>query len=296
MEEFSGIYKITNIVNGKVYIGSSKNLLLRERKHFNDLGKGVHHSANLQYDYKKYGAINFKFEIIELVEIGNLFEVEQRYLDDLKPYLINIGYNVSEKAKSCVLRGEKHWAFNLPKGQHHWYGRKHTPETKAKISKAQMGELNHQYGKPSPMRGKHISEESKKKISESCKGRPCYWKGKKMPVTAVEKMRQAAIGRAVSEKVKHKSKEWGQNISKGKKGKNMGKDNPNSLKVIQLDANFAMLREFDAISQASRETHTNINSIVANCKGRRKSAGGYRWMYYEEYKKLTSERASVLFN
>ena len=48
----SGIYKIINIRNGKFYLGSSKNLSQRKKKHIYELNKGTHHSSYLQNAYK----------------------------------------------------------------------------------------------------------------------------------------------------------------------------------------------------------------------------------------------------
>jgi group I intron endonuclease len=59
-----GIYKITNIINGDCYIGSSVNIKERFYRHKKDLKKGKHHSIILQRAYKKYGKENFIFEVL----------------------------------------------------------------------------------------------------------------------------------------------------------------------------------------------------------------------------------------
>lgn len=77
-----GVYQIRNKVNGKIFIGSSKNLhgksngynwLLRDGKHFN---------AQLQKDYNEYGADNFLFEIVDKLEPKD--DPNYKYDDDLK--------------------------------------------------------------------------------------------------------------------------------------------------------------------------------------------------------------------
>ena len=65
----SGIYKITNITNNKVYIGSSVNISNREYKHFWMLDKGIHDNEYLQKSYNKYGKDVFIFEIVEYCEL-----------------------------------------------------------------------------------------------------------------------------------------------------------------------------------------------------------------------------------
>ena len=66
----SGIYLIKNILDDKVYIGSSINLKSREYKHFWMLRKGIHDNNYLQSSYNKFGEENFKFEILENCEQG----------------------------------------------------------------------------------------------------------------------------------------------------------------------------------------------------------------------------------
>ena len=47
----SGIYLISNSKNGKVYVGSSKNIEKRKKQHFKDLENNTHHSVKLQRSY-----------------------------------------------------------------------------------------------------------------------------------------------------------------------------------------------------------------------------------------------------
>lgn len=91
----SGIYQIVNIVNGKFYIGSSKNIEYRWKiEHTKQLEKGTHANIILQRAWVKYGADNFILEIIELIDKSRLLEREQYYLDVLQPEY-NIGRNAS---------------------------------------------------------------------------------------------------------------------------------------------------------------------------------------------------------
>lgn len=85
----SGIYRIVNKVNGKCYIGSTKNLHHRWSVHKHRLSLNQHHSIILQRAWNKYGQINFKIELIEVVSPKNLLQKEQEFIDKLKP-----AYNV----------------------------------------------------------------------------------------------------------------------------------------------------------------------------------------------------------
>jgi len=81
----SGIYKITNIINGNIYIGSAQYLKARKTQHFQILKRNKHHSIHLQNAYNKYGKDAFVFEILEEHPIENLFSREQHYIDTLNP-------------------------------------------------------------------------------------------------------------------------------------------------------------------------------------------------------------------
>jgi len=96
----SGIYKITNIINNKYYIGSSSNIKKRWKIHRYHANKGDHHSIHFQRAWSKYGKDNFIFEIIEELDNDHdlLLEVEQKYLDELTPWNNKIGYNISQIA------------------------------------------------------------------------------------------------------------------------------------------------------------------------------------------------------
>jgi len=101
----AGIYKIINIVNNKIYIGSSVNLKSRKYNHFDDLSKNKHKNRHLQSSYNKYRKENFKFEIIEYIEVienkkelkSILLEREQYYINLLIP-----DYNICRVAYSLL--------------------------------------------------------------------------------------------------------------------------------------------------------------------------------------------------
>jgi group I intron endonuclease len=95
----SGIYKITNLVNNKIYIGSAFNLSNRISCHKYTLKNNKHKNKHLQAAYNLYGEKNFLFEVIEIVEDLNILIIrEQYYLDILNPTDKNIGYNIAKKA------------------------------------------------------------------------------------------------------------------------------------------------------------------------------------------------------
>ncbi len=96
----SGIYKITNLVNNKCYIGSSKDYKQRIRQHKNMLLYNNHCNKHLQSSYNKYGKENFKFELVELISEEELITNEIHYIklfECLNPFK---GYNKATEIRN----------------------------------------------------------------------------------------------------------------------------------------------------------------------------------------------------
>lgn len=115
------IYKITNKVNGKIYVGCTiKPVSTRWADHIYEAEhqcRYVIHKA-----IKKYGLPAFTFEVVSFPET-----VEQMYLDEAK-LITELGTHVSE------------FGYNLsPGGESGFTGRQHSEETKAKISASKVG-------------------------------------------------------------------------------------------------------------------------------------------------------------
>ena len=102
--EVSGIYKIKNIINGKVYIGQTYNLKYRWSRHKSDLNNNRHHNKHLQNAWNKYGEDNFRFEIIEYCPLDKIDEREIYWINTFNS--IKDGYNLCDGGIGC--RGYKH--------------------------------------------------------------------------------------------------------------------------------------------------------------------------------------------
>lgn len=181
----SGVYKITNIKTNKCYIGSSKDIIGRFYKHKTSLKFNKHHSVKLQRSYNKYGAENFKYEIIEECENDFLIINEQKNIDLYNSY--KKGYN------SLPIAGRN-------------FGMKHSDETKEKLRKASMGNKNMLNKKHTDetkekirmkLKGIPLSEETKLKMSKSGKGRTSTEETKL-------KQRNSHLGKKLSEEHKNK--------------------------------------------------------------------------------------------
>lgn len=81
-----GIYKITNNILNKSYIGKSIHIEQRWKEHKNNKG-----NKDLYEDFLKFGLINFSFEILEECEKDKLNEKEKYYIDYYDTY--ENGYN-----------------------------------------------------------------------------------------------------------------------------------------------------------------------------------------------------------
>ena len=97
----SGIYKIINKVNSKLYVGSTKDFEQRKKRHFYDLNRNKHHSAKLQRAYNKYGEDSFEFQTIEECEFDALTDREQYWMDTYNSYGDG-GYNCSIMAHRAM--------------------------------------------------------------------------------------------------------------------------------------------------------------------------------------------------
>ncbi len=107
-EQKLGIYKITNKINQKFYIGSSERIRGRWVEHLYLLRSNQHTSTHLQNAWNLYKEENFTFEILEECSKDILIKREQYYLDTLlfaQEYIrredsrfLELGYNINPTA------------------------------------------------------------------------------------------------------------------------------------------------------------------------------------------------------
>jgi group I intron endonuclease len=157
-----GIYIIKNIVNNKVYIGSSQDIKRRFYLHKHYLKKNSHINLHLQTAWNFYGEKSFVFEILEIISDKTLLsEKEMHYIQLYCSTNRENGYNICEDT-NAPMRNRKHSIESIEKmkkskiGKNNsFYGKTHSDETKLKISNSK--------------KGKKLPEELKNKIvSKSC--------------------------------------------------------------------------------------------------------------------------------
>lgn len=173
MEKYGVIYKATNTVNGKVYVGQTvREFGVRKKAHISR-AFGSKPEVAFHFALKKYGKGSFVWNVIEECETKDeLDEMEYHYIMQYDSY--KKGYNRTlggQKVCGIVMSDETKKKMSIRmKGKfvgekNPFYGKKHTLEAKIKISKALLESPNH------PTRGKHLSEEHRQNIGLANKGR-----------------------------------------------------------------------------------------------------------------------------
>jgi group I intron endonuclease len=174
---FGIIYKVTNKVNGKVYIGQTTECLtIRKKKHYASRNYYAKMNRHFSHALRKYKRSDFLWEIIDKCDSKEeLDEMEFHYIMSYDSY--NNGYNMTFGGEGII-------------------GHKHTEESKLKMSLAKKG-------KPGHMAGFKFSKESKAKMSESAKNRVMSPR----TLEHCKKISEAKMGHKVSEEAKRKISE-----------------------------------------------------------------------------------------
>jgi group I intron endonuclease len=160
--KIAGIYKITNNLTGKYYVGSSSDISHRWYIHKCKLNNNHHANPYLQAAWNKYGCLAFRFEIVEILpEEKELESVEQKYLNECRRNP-KLSYNLSFDSIAPMR------------------GRKMSPESRKKISESNMGKIMSEESKRNMSNariGMVFSDEHKSHISLSQIGRVPWNKG-----------------------------------------------------------------------------------------------------------------------
>lgn len=221
------LYEITNLVNGKNYIGQ------HTTKNVDDgyMGSGMAIKAAI----KKYGKENFKKEILLYAKNEVALNFFERALVTPEFIELDTNYNLREgggnnkfseevkKKLSAARRGVKRSLETRAKISAYQKGRKKSPETRAKISIARKGikfslETRAKMSALAKLKkGKKHSPETKAKMSAAHKGK------KKPPRTpeAINKMLETKRKNGTTGKGRKFSPEHCLNMSLARKGKKL---------------------------------------------------------------------------
>lgn len=268
------IYKATNKVNGKVYIGqTTKTLKERMNSHKKD---SLRMNTYFYRAIRKYGWDNFEWEIID----ESATTIEE--LNRLEQYYIKLYDSFDNKQKG----------YNTQSGGKNY---QMTAEECLKRSERVKGENNPMYGKEGTWKNKHFSEEHRRRISESLKGKPKdSIKGSKNPsaktiinLTTGEKfgcikdacqtynISNTSIVNSAKNHISTQGNFWAfeddiYDIT-GKEKKS------HSKKVKNIETN----QIFNSISEASIAFGCARKGIRDTCNGLRETFKNYHWEYVE---------------
>ena len=186
----SCIYLITNLANGHTYVGQASDKDKRFKEHIKTLNGNYHCNIYLQRSWNLFGKECFKFEVLEECSIENLNDREQHYIDTLNPEynmapvagsMLNYKHTKEAKAnmskahigKRCHTKEYKKKLSELMKGNKLNKGRKQNIQIEAMrvATKGKPKSLEHKAKIAASNRGKIISEETRKKMSDAAKKR-----------------------------------------------------------------------------------------------------------------------------
>lgn len=178
------IYRITNTVNGKFYIGkTTQRMSQRWKGHCYDARHGA--DTHFARAIRKYGSASFITDILEHTE--NLNTQEIYWIALLNPH-----YNSTaggDGLSNPTTETRRKLSERQLGSKNHFYGRRHTTETKLKMSNANKGRVKSMDEREKLRRahqGKRASRETKAKMSASRIGR-------KESETTRERKRQAML-------------------------------------------------------------------------------------------------------
>ena len=231
-----GIYKITS-PSGKIYIGQTTNFSKRKSYYKNGAKP---YQVRIYNSLEKYGYDAHTIEFIEECLVENLNKRErhwQEFYDVIGDNGLNCRLTATDDKSGFLSESSKN---------------------KLSITKKKVvidGEWREKFAYD--WSGKNHSEETKRKMSDSAKG-------KKKTVEHISKLPQNQKG--------YKSKPRSQEFRLNQKLFN-GK----SKAIFQYDKNNVLINQFISVAEAKRQT--SIKTINSAVLGKTKTAGGFKWSY-----------------
>lgn len=295
------IYKISNSINEKLYIGKTvKNPIKYWKNHKSFCRNG--YEKVLYSAMRKYGILTFKFEIIEKIKSNNindlnnkLYKLEKMYIKILNTKVPN-GYNVTDGGEG--LAGIEFSEEHKQKISDALSGRTFSKEHCIKISKASKG-------RTSPNKNKKLSKSHKMKLSKSMAGKydgnknPFYGKkhniktreliSKKLSDGRLRGEKNPFYGKKHSKKTIEELKKIGkerQNNPKIRKKNMKNQPSRKPIKIIDKDSG-KTIKVFLSLSQACRWIQNNTNYsgdrsyMTEIYKAKEKIAYGFKWKIVE---------------
>jgi len=277
------VYKYTNKINGKIYVGiTTRTIEIRHKEHL----KAINDSYYFHRALKKYGVNNFELETLcACNDFEELKEKEKFYIKHLNSFV----------------RSKNSKGYNMTLGGEGTVGFKHSLK-----SKLNMSNLSKEFYKnnPHPAKGVTFSEERKKRQSISMKGKydgeknPYYGKKHRKEVKNImsekakerfSKGKHPMLGKKLSEETKKKISLsiMGRVISQEQRKAHSdfikGANHPIAKKVICITTG----EVFNYMGEASIKYNIDRSNLTKCCKGKTNWCGIHpetkeklTWSYY----------------
>lgn len=297
------VYEITNLVNGKKYIGKrSYKSTIEEDKY---MGSGILISKAI----KKYGKENFRKDILEICDSEELaFERERYWIKHYNAVESREFYNIKDGGEGNTREDALRNLAKLTPEQ--------IKERSRKLSIANKGKNNSMYGvkgKDNPVSKAIVMMDLEGNIVKEfdCIREANDYFDKDRAFSFISSV---CINGGTAYNYlwlfkedyddlinKNKFDEWYLNVKNRYIDKtikaNRTKVQNNSKKVYQLNKDtLEIIQEFDSIILASENTNIKTQSISRVCRHGCNTAGGYSWIYKEEYHSITKEELIKLYS
>lgn len=303
------VYKHTNKINSKVYIGQT---CQSPERRWNK-GKGYKGSTYFYSAILKYGWDNFEHEILfDGLTLEEANRVEKDLIAKYKSNNKIYGYNLMDGGLNGLPNEEtKQKLSDSHMGQKgYWTGKHRSEETKEKLRKASTGRIKTKEEKEkisksnkgkivsketgdkisNSLKGKKLSKEHREKLSEAKKGdKNPNWEKRGAEAPAYGKKRSEQTKQRISTALKghQRSEETKEKMRQSK----LGENNPMFGKQLSLERKELYSKPVKCIEtntiyyglrEAEKQTGVNRNGIRKCCEKKQRTAGKLHWEYVEE--------------
>lgn len=331
-EKICGIYKIENLVNGKVYVGQSVDVACRRAHHLRDLRCNVHANNHLQRAYNLYGADSFSFNVIVKCDKSDLNSLEVKWIEYYRE--ISGVYNQTDgggtapseaarlsRAKSVILLNTKEIfpciadaikATGARSLYAHLDGKCRYAGVNGNGEKYVWMYLADYYEEQfSQFEIDRIIQLAQRKLPSNRSRRVICLNNRKIFGSLKEAANFYGITPStLNGHLKHRSNSAGVDENDTKliwsyvdEYELLTQDEINSLflkasipgggRNKRQVINLDTKKIYSSVKMAATENNIKDASIIYCCQGKYKTSGGFHWMYYDEYQKNNSDKDTI---